>query len=73
MRESLGDRIFGILNTIFMVFICAVMLYPILFVVGRSLMSDMERAARPFALVPREFTAGAYQFIFMKGPYIVKA
>ena len=73
MKESKGDRIFNIFNSTFMIFICIVMLYPIAFVVGRSLMSDIERAARPLALVPNDITFSAYEFILMRGSYIVNA
>jgi putative aldouronate transport system permease protein len=56
-----------------MIVVCVVMLYPILFVLGRSFMTDIERAARPFALFPKEASLSAYRFIFMRGSYIGNA
>ncbi|MDR1541411.1 MAG: carbohydrate ABC transporter permease [Clostridiales bacterium] len=72
-RESAGDRIFQIINTVVMITICCIMLYPIIFVAGRSLMSDVERAARPLALFPEKISMLAYSFIFMRGSYVGSA
>lgn len=73
MRETKKDRIFNIANLIFMVIVCLVMLYPVVFVVGRSFMTDVERAMRPFALFPQSPSLSAYNFIFNKGSYIGNA
>jgi ABC-type glycerol-3-phosphate transport system permease component len=72
-RESPGDRVFIIINHIFLVIICFLMLYPILFVLGRSFMSDVERAVRPLALIPRQLSLSAYEFIFLRGSYVGNA
>lgn len=72
-RENTGDKIFSIFNVIVLIILCLLMIYPIFYVVGRSLMLDVERAARPFALIPKAPSFLAYQFIFMKGSYIINA
>ena len=42
-----GEKIFLVINNIVMVLLCAVMLYPVLFVVGRSVTPEIERALHP--------------------------
>ena len=73
MHESRGDKIFNIANVIFMLILCVIMLYPIAFVVGRSMMSDAERAAKPLSIIPTDITMLSYRFIFMRGSYIVNS
>ena len=73
MRETLEDRIFQYINIVLMLIICFLMLYPIAFVLGRSFMSEAERAVRPLALVPRDLSMSAYEFIFARGSYVRSA
>jgi ABC-type glycerol-3-phosphate transport system permease component len=56
-----------------MILVCFLMLYPILFVLGRSFISEVERAVRPLALFPKEISMKAYEFIFMRGSYVINA
>jgi putative aldouronate transport system permease protein len=72
-KYGIGDRAFLAGNNVFMILVCVIMLYPILFVLGRSFMTDVERATRPFALFPKEISLSAYNFIFMRGSYIGNA
>ncbi|MDD7446901.1 MAG: carbohydrate ABC transporter permease [Clostridiales bacterium] len=60
---SRGEKIFHAVNTVFMILVCAVMLYPVLMVLGRSLMSDIERATHPLRLFPTKIDWSGYQFI----------
>ena len=73
IRETKGDQTFLIFIHILMVIICFLMLYPIFFVLGRSFMSEVERAVRPLALIPKDISLTAYEFIFMRGSYIANA
>ena len=41
-----GDKIFNIVNDIIMVLLCIMMIYPVLFVVGRSVTPEIERCIR---------------------------
>jgi putative aldouronate transport system permease protein len=66
IRRSRGEVAFDVVNALLLVLLCAATLYPFLYVVSRSLMSDTERADRPFALVPREIDVSAYQFILSR-------
>lgn len=60
---SKGEKVFNVVNTIVMVLVCVVMLYPVLMVVGRSLMSDIERATHPLRLFPTKLDWSGYKFI----------
>jgi putative aldouronate transport system permease protein len=44
--------------------VCALFVYPILYVASRSVMPDVERVSRPLALVPLQFDFTAYRLIF---------
>lgn len=63
MRITKGERTFYILNNVFMILICAVMLYPMLYVLGHSLMSDAERVQNPLQLFPTKIDWTGYQYI----------
>lgn len=58
-----GEKLFHGFNVVFMVSICAVMLYPVMMVVGRSLMGDIERATHPLRLFPTQIDLSGYRFI----------
>ncbi|WP_058486804.1 carbohydrate ABC transporter permease [Defluviitalea phaphyphila] len=63
-------EIFDIINTFFILLICIITIYPILYVFGRSIMSDVERALRPFAIFPKKIDLSAYKYILGKGSLI---
>ncbi|MDF2922227.1 MAG: YtcP3 [Paenibacillaceae bacterium] len=64
MRETRGEKIFNGFNIALMIFLCALMIYPMLFVLGRSFMLEVERAANPLRIFPRIWDLEAYKFIF---------
>jgi putative aldouronate transport system permease protein len=66
LRRSRGESAFDVLNTVLLLLLCAATLYPFLYVISRSLMSDEERAERPFGLVPHRIDPSGYVFIFSK-------
>lgn len=76
MRETKGEKVFNVFNIMFMIFLCAIMIYPMLFVLGRSFMPEIERAANPLRILPRIWDLEAYKFIFreavtIKSSYII--
>jgi putative aldouronate transport system permease protein len=73
MRETKSEKIFSIINIVLMILLCAAMLYPVLYVLGRSLMTDVERAARPFSVIPKAIDFEGYKYIFMPGSYVIHA
>ena len=75
MRGSIskGERAFLIANDVFMILICVVMLYPVLFVVGRSVTPEIEKALHPLRLVPTKLDWTGYKFILSSGSNIVNS
>ncbi|MCP4400954.1 MAG: carbohydrate ABC transporter permease [bacterium] len=63
LHKTRGDKIFDVVNIILMVLVCAAMLYPFLYVVGSSVMTEEERALRPFALFPRNMNWDGYRYL----------
>lgn len=68
-----SEKVFLLLNDIFMVLLCLVMLYPVLFVAGRSVTPDVERALHPLRIIPARFDWSGYTFIFSSGSNIVNS
>jgi putative aldouronate transport system permease protein len=52
--RSVGSVTFDIVNVLLMLILVFVMVYPFLFVVSRSVMTEGERAARPYSLIPTQ-------------------
>ncbi len=72
-RMTRGDKVFLTINMAVMVLLCAIILYPVLFVVGRSFMLDAERAVSGLRFIPYHPSLEAYQYIFMRGSYVLNA
>lgn len=72
-QASRGSLTFDILNVIFMLVMCAMFIYPFAYVMSRSVMTDAERIARPFGLIPRAFDFSAYKLIFSDGSAMMNA
>ena len=49
------------------------MIYPILFVLGRSVTPEFERALNPLRLIPRTFDWSGYRFILSSGSNIINS
>ncbi len=71
LRKTFGEKAFDAINLTFLIFLCAVMLYPILFVCGQSLMSDAERAINPLSIFPKELDLSGYRYILGKGSLLL--
>ena len=72
-RTTRGDKVFLIINAALMVLLCAIILYPVLFVIGRSFMLDAERAVSGLRFIPYHPSLDAYKYIFMRGSYVIRA
>lgn len=66
-RISKGERAFYIINNCLMLLVCAVMLYPLLYVLGHSVMGDAERVLHPLRLFPKKLDWTGYQYIISSG------
>ena len=63
LHKTPGDKIFDAFNIVLMLLVCGAMLYPFLYVVGSSVMTETERALRPFALFPKEINWDGYRYL----------
>ncbi|GAF63886.1 carbohydrate ABC transporter permease [Alkalihalobacillus trypoxylicola] len=63
-RRSLDDLVFDSLNTVFMLLLCIVMLYPMLNTLAVSLNDAADSVRGGIFLWPREFTLYNYEHVF---------
>jgi putative aldouronate transport system permease protein len=66
-RKLSIDKVFGSLNMLFIILVCFIMLYPLVYVLSHSLMSDTERALYPLRLIPEKLDLSGYRFILFSG------
>lgn len=65
MKTSLGDKIFVVINSAILIYLCFVTLYPIWYVLCASLTSNTYLVSHPgIMLWPHEVTFGAYKMAF---------
>ncbi len=65
MKTSTGDKVFTGVNTLILLLLCAVTLYPIWYVLCASLTSNSYLVSHPgLMLWPHEITTGAYKLAF---------
>ena len=65
MKVSLGERIFGVINIIFMLLFAVVMLYPYLNQLAVSLNDGMDSALGGITIFPRVFTLENYKSVLI--------
>ena len=70
---SKGEKGFLIINNIVMVLLCVIMLYPVVFVISRSVTPELERALHPLRLIPSKLDWTGYKFILSSGSNIVNS
>ena len=73
MNQTRGDKIFNVINSIFMVLLCATMIYPLLFVFGRSFMDNTDMAMHPLSVIPERINLSGYTYIFGSGSYVLNS
>ena len=67
IKKTKSEICFDVFNKSLMVIFCASMVYPILYIISRSFMTDSDRATRPLALIPHQWTFEGYTFLFSDG------
>jgi len=70
IRESAGYTIFKVVNTIIMLFVCAVTLYPFLYLVAQSFSSEQAIMQGKVTLFPVGFNIATYVSVLKKGEFI---
>jgi putative aldouronate transport system permease protein len=72
-KKTVGSVTFDIFNILLMLLLCAITLYPFLFVVSRSIMPPVERAANPYALIPTTgINIDGYTYILGSGSRVLR-
>lgn len=61
MKRTVGDRTFSAVNTLVMLVLCTVTLYPFLYIVSMSIGGKVTLSA---SLIPKEISFSAYQRVF---------
>jgi len=62
--DSVGSRLFDVLNVVVLLGLAAVTVLPLLYVLAGSFASEAEIDTRPFFLWPKEFVTDAYDYMF---------
>ena len=70
MKQSVGEKIFGVFNVIFLAVIAILCLYPFLYTVSISLSSAAEASRDGLHLFPREISLTSYKMV-LSDPNIV--
>lgn len=73
MKRSLGEKIFAVVNTIIMVLICVVSVYPYLNQLALSLNDGMDAISGGITIFPREFTFENYRTVFSDPSFLAAA
>ncbi len=69
-RKPRGEFIFSCVNSLLLILLCVIILYPMLMVMSRSLMSDVERATHPLRIIPTDIDLSGYRFILSSDAYV---
>ncbi len=70
IRESTGYIVFKWVNTIIMLFVCVVTLYPFLYLVAQSLSSEQAIMQGKVTILPVDFNIQTYVSVLKKGDFI---
>ncbi|WP_336775659.1 carbohydrate ABC transporter permease [Paenibacillus sp. MMO-58] len=68
-KESVGSRIFDLLNMVLMLLLCVAMLYPFLNVIATSLSNSEHILRGDITIFPKGFNLGGYRYI-LKDPFL---
>lgn len=70
IKESKSYRVFQVINLILMIFICAVMLYPFLYLIAQSFSSSTAIMSGEVGIIPKDFSLETYTYILSKGQFV---
>ncbi|MBS7293904.1 MAG: carbohydrate ABC transporter permease [Treponema sp.] len=70
IKESLGYEIFKVVNTVLMLIICFVTLYPFLYLVAQSFSSEQAIMSGKVGLIPVDFNLETYISVLKKGDFL---
>lgn len=64
MRETKGEKIFYVVNTLFLIVLTALIVYPVIYVISASLSSREAILTGRVTLLPVDFNIEAYRYVF---------
>jgi len=67
MKQSNGEKIFNLFNTMFLLALCALTIYPVFYIIVYSLNEGMDSLKGGLYLFPRKFTWFNYQYVLGNG------
>lgn len=73
MKRSLGEKTFTVINTIVMIIICVVSVYPYLNQLALSFNDGMDAMSGGITIFPREFTLENYKQVFSNRDFLAAA
>jgi len=62
--NSLGNRIFDVVNYLILGLIAFTTILPFIYIIGASFATEYELAVRPMFIIPQDITTAAYTYIF---------
>ena len=71
VKESTGYLVFKFVNTLIMIFICVITLYPFLYLVAQSFSSEAAIVQGKVSLLPVGFNIETYKSVLEKGDFLI--
>jgi len=68
--DSVGSRVFDILNVVVLLSLAAITILPLLYILAGSFASEAEIDSRPFFLWPEKVVTDAYDFMFATDTFV---
>jgi len=73
VKKTIEERVFGILNVIFMILLCVITLYPYLNQLAVALNEGMDTMAGGITIFPRKFTLANFEAVITNDNFLVAA
>ena len=70
VRDSVAYKTFRVFNTLIMIFVCAVTLYPFLYLVAQSFSSEEAIMQGKVTIFPVNFNMATYISVLKKGEFL---
>lgn len=64
MRKSSGEKVFGVVNTFFMLLVCLVTIYPLWYVIIASFSSPLAVSTGAVTILPKGFELASFKMVF---------
>ena len=62
--NTLGGRIFDVVNYIVLTLVALTTIAPFIYIIGASFATELELAQRPLLIIPHDISFNAYEYIF---------